>query len=366
MIEKALQQLIEIQNQADPKYFTKGLFPSVRRYNLGLSRADDNVYFTAFILHILKKNRSEWASTPLFEAISSLISKAEQSLKVYRHGKDDISFNFYRKDGFFPNGWLLHRFNNFEPANDADDSSVAFLGLDFGIAKAKELQKKFAFHANGKRNRWVKRIPRNYRYFETYNTWLGTDKLYVDLDFGVLCNILQFVAKYKLEITYHENEAVNFIERAINSGDYLNSSALISAWYPDQAVILYFISKVVKTGYFTFSPKSLNKLKCDALAFQNLFTQPVQKVLIEIALSNMGVKQSTSTVNLTEILNQTDFSIGVVPIFQPWNHELAQGFGGISLLRITYHCPALQLAIWLERAFIDLKSNEKNKKFTQD
>tara|TARA_Y100000782_G_scaffold115436_1_gene158399 strand:+ start:3486 stop:4553 length:1068 start_codon:yes stop_codon:yes gene_type:complete len=355
MVKHALEQLIAIQRTADRQYFQDGLFPSQRKYPvLKLSRPDDNVYFTAYILHILKENREKWNSLDNAVEIANAISKGEQALQVYRHGKDNISFNYYRKDGYFPNGKLLSKHQHFEPANDADDSSVAFLGLDYDKATALQLQEKFAYHANGKRNRWVKRIPKAYRHFETYNTWLGTDRLYVDLDVGVLCNILQFIAKYQLPQTPYEEQAVQFLEKAILSGDYLKKAHLVAAWYPDHAIVVYFISRVVKTGYFTFAPAVLQQLKKDTQQLHSTTSLPVQKMLIETALYNLGLTPPKATVSLEAAQQQTNFSIGIIPIPHPWNSLWAQELGKLNSLRITYHSEALQIALWLERAFLDL------------
>ncbi len=354
VIEQALEILIDIQRKANRDYYHEGIFPSERNYGLlNLSRPDDNVYFTAYILHILKTYKTQWENTSSADRLCDLIAKAEKALEVYRHGNDNVSFNYYRAHGYFPNGKILSKFKHFKPANDADDSSVAFLGLDFERVQAQRLRERFAYHANGERDRWVKRVPKAYRQFKTYNTWLGTDKLYVDLDLGVLCNILQFVAKYRLPISNYELEAVGFLEQAISSGDYLNKSHLIAAWYPDKSVIVYFMSRVLRTGYYNFSQSTKDQLKSDVFNLQAHTPTPVQKMLLESALCHLGYFQSKHTVSLEEVLAQNGFSIGVIPVLHPWNSELAQKLGKYNSLRVTYTCKALQVALWLERVFLN-------------
>ena len=172
-----------------------GNYPSTRYHSLfGFKREEDNVYFVAWINQLLKRHTKDFSGTELKE-VNEITELADKAIHRYRNRYGEETYNFYRPKDWFPNGKLLGRFVLFQPTDDSDDTSIAMRGRAHSKDYARTIKEVYQHQSNGLRGRWIKRIPKKYRKLRFYNTWIGSEGLYVDTDLVVLCNILMFNCK---------------------------------------------------------------------------------------------------------------------------------------------------------------------------
>lgn len=349
-VYQALNTLAELQ-QEERNYFPEGVFPSYRYHRYSFySRPDDNVYFTSFVLIALKKC---WVFfTEQEKALaSSIIEKGEIGLTHYRSRLGDVSYNFYRPDGYFPNGQFLSKKKKYQPTDDADDSCIAFRAKEHSLEEARELKKMLVHRANGKRDRWIKRNPQAYRKLPLYSTWIGTDQLFIDNDLCVLANILAFNQQYNLPLSTEDQASVDFISTAILNGDYLQKNWAISAWYPFYYSIFFQLSEVLGLKGLNFKKPVLHRFTDDLLRYHAKEHDHVRLLFLEQALRNIAVDFDSKVdfsayPSLRNWLNQSSgFTYGVIPLTQPIDGLFSQYLGGQQLLQIHYRCDAQALAM---------------------
>jgi len=352
-VKDILQGLQALQN-SDRAFFPTGVFPSYRYHPIfRYRRADDNVYFTAFILktlhHLLPKLDKEEK-----EITKTIIQSGQEGISNYVSRLGDPTYNFYRKDGYFPNGRVLSKHKRFQPTDDSDDTAIAYRAMDHSMTQAVEAKKLIQKMANGQRDRWCNRSLKRYRKFLAYNTWIGSENLYVDLDICVIANVLCFLEKYDLPISNQDEQSIQLIEQAIQDGNYLKKKWAIAAWYPFEEVIFYQLSEILTSSKFVFSESVISIFKNDLEKYSAKSSLQIKKYLLEIAKKNVGMnsfkKRKHSEIDLNQILHEArKFSYGVIPLLHPLDGLFFQKIGAVKLFQLRYQCDAQVLAITLER-----------------
>ncbi|MFT4986562.1 MAG: hypothetical protein ACI828_002598 [Flavobacteriales bacterium] len=358
-VKTILAELLALQNSF-PKDFPDGIFPSYRYHALVkfYRRADDNVYFTAFVLLTLNK------LLPYFDRANKdialkIIELGEKGLLNYKNRFGDVTYNFYRSDGYFPNGFLLSKFKQFQPTDDADDTAIAYRAKTHSKTDARNAKDQLIRLSNCKRERLLNRGPHIYRNFQAYNTWIGTDTLYVDLDFCVITNVLIFNAKYDLGMVMEDIESIKYLEKSILNGDYLDKKWGLNAWYPFDAVILYQVSELVETGYYDLDQSVITKLLKDTERLYADCENSFAKILLDIALWRMksSHKSTLSDASIDDsFINSVtkSFSYGVIPLLHRIDGTFLQKMGNNRFFQLRYECRAQILALLLEWKTIKL------------
>lgn len=349
-VSKLLERISQLQlgDVAGP---AAGNYPSTRYHRaLPISRVEDNVYFVSWIHQLLNRYKDLLTADDQ-TLLDCMNTKANQSIARYRNRYGDISYNFYRPKAWFPNGRMLSRFTVFQPTDDADDSSIAYRGMLHSPEEAKALKAHYVDQANGAHGKWIKRIPKNYRGIEAYNTWIGSPSLYVDIDLVVLSNVLIFNTRYDLPHVKQDSASINFILQTVTSGEYLSKRWSLAAWYPFPAVILYSLADLSSLNYYPSLLAIVPRLLKDARELQVENADPCTLMLLDSVLMKLGAEPQfvKEDIQLEEYLNNSQsFSFGVIPLTHPWNGITMQWLGSISIFRMYYDCEAQRLAIYLE------------------
>lgn len=358
-MNELLNRLAGLQAK-DGEDIPRGNFPSYRYHAVfrWIRRKEDNVYFVSWILQLLKRCR------PMMSAgdqttIDVLITEGEQAVSQYRNRYGDKSYNFYRPKAWFPNGLFLSRFVRFQPTDDSDDTSIAMRGRAHDREYAQEIKETYQHQSNGLRGRWIARCPKEYRRLRAYNTWIGSEGLFVDFDLVVMANILVFNAQYALGIGEEDRASLDYIDQCLRSGDAWKRSWAVSCWYPTSAVIIYSLADLLETDYYPEIEAHRDRLlqRCtEALDAARMgghngsATADMHETLYSIAyikLSRMKARHAYEPKTSTAA-SQAAFSFGVVPLTHPWDGLVSQWLGGRSLFRMHYECEAQCLAIDLE------------------
>lgn len=350
MISRILTELESLQEK-DSEHILFGNFQSTRYHRLfPIRRKEDNVYFISWINQVLKRLREKMDSEDQI-LVDRITERGEQSIEKYRNRYGDKSYNFYRPKAWFPNGRFLSKFVQFQPTDDSDDSSIAMRGKHHERSYAEEIKKIYQHQSNGLRGRWIKRGPLPYRNYRFYNTWIGSEGLYVDLDLVVLCNILMFNAQYDLGVKEEDRASIELIIKSVKNHEHLNSKWSLSAWYPFDSVILYCLSDLISVGYYADLDELRGQLIGELRSLENTDSSNVDQLLISSALMKLGEqsKYEMDIENLEEfIVRNESFSFGVIPLLHPFNGRLAQYLSKYDLFRMYYRCDAHILSILLE------------------
>ncbi len=359
-IEQLIDRLATLQSAGEDG-IPEGNFKSTRYHALfKFKRDEDNVYFVSWILQLLKRNIEGIPENRLL-TIQQIIFKGEKVIELYRNRYGDKTYNFYRPKAWFPNGRFLHRFKKYQPTDDSDDTSIAMRGKDHDKAYAQEIKDIYIHQSNGLRGRWIKRCPEKYRTLKTYNTWIGSEGLFVDFDFVVMCNILMFNAQYDLGICEQDEESIRYIKMVCQSTDLSKESWAVSCWYPSSQVMRYSLADVIATGYYReLEPlreyviqQSVESIRVGIDGIGRIFKDhlPLEYLLDAISILKLDPSHDIdhSGFQLDGLLKDyQQFTFGVIPLTHPWDGLLSQKLGANKLFRMHYECEAQVVAILLE------------------
>ncbi|MBL4587090.1 MAG: hypothetical protein JKX84_08565, partial [Flavobacteriales bacterium] len=122
--EALLTELQKLQSVGNSIY-PKGVFSSQRYHPfLPYKREDDNLFFTASVVHILQGIASKLTSDEA-KIADEIIAPAKQSFSLFKNKDGLDTFNFWqtKPSRHFPNGRFMHRFKHFQIPDDVDDTS---------------------------------------------------------------------------------------------------------------------------------------------------------------------------------------------------------------------------------------------------
>jgi len=354
-----LQRLKTLQTE-DRSFFPKGIFPSYRYHSiLPYRRADDNVYFTSFILKTLHRFQQDFSQEEK-EIVDQIVSAGTLGIKNYKSRLGDPTYNFYRKDGFFPNGNFLSKHKRFQPTDDADDTAIAYRGVNHEREDAQQAFNLMRKMGNGQRERWCRRSLKPNRKYLTYNTWIGSESLYVDLDICVIANVLAFRDKYNVPLSTQDHQGVALIEKSIQDRSFLQKKWAVAAWYPFDAVIFYQLSEVLRSENYAFKEDTYTIFDKELTNRLSQTKNITKKLLMEIASINLNkkLKKHHETLDICAYLEETKkFSYGVIPLLHPYEGKFFQRLSATKIFQLKYQCDAQVLTILLERILLDRRIN---------
>ncbi len=351
MCVEILNRLESLQYQDSNSVFY-GNYLSIRYHRyFPISRNEDNIYFVSWVNQLLRRNRDS-IDVESRLIVDRIYERGEKAIHQYRNRYGELSYNFYRPNNWFPNGRFLSKFVGFQPTDDSDDTSIAMRGKHHDTVYAKEIKEIYRHQSNGLRGRYIKRGPRQFRRKRFYNTWIGSEELYVDLDLVVLCNILMFNAEYDQGISEEDLASLEVLVESVNSSLHLTKKWSLSAWYPFASVILYCIADLISVEAYIELDGIRDKIIADLYCLEeDSELGPTEKLLVENALMKLGrlPKEKFLVGDIDSFIHEAKgFSFGVIPLLHPWNGRLAQFISSFSLFRMYYRCDAQNLAIVLE------------------
>lgn len=351
-----MEEVLEILNRLKAEQYSSchehsGNVPSTRYHPLfPITRQEDNVYFISWINQCLRRYRHLLSETES-EQVDEFLSLADESILNYRNRYGGPSYNFYRPKSWFPNGRLLGRFGRFQPTDDSDDTSIAFRGRMHSREEALAVKDLYIHQANNQRGRRIARCPKGYRDIPFYNTWIGSEGLFIDMDVMVLCNVLTFNAQYDLGISEQDDASCEVIKRAFLSRELFHEPWSLACWYPFEEVLLYGLTDLLITDYYP-ALSELRQWLIDELKTRSEAGLPegASGLLLRNSSLKIGLQETQALAsNLSETLSQsTNFTFGVIPITHPWDGRFFQWLGGKLSFRMHYRCDAQVIALYWE------------------
>ena len=294
MIEELLAKISRLQSAGEPK-FQQGLFRARRYYPyLSLRREDDNLFFTALTLAVLKDVKAD-LEYELRQVVGVMEQMALSNYHRYRVERDGTQVYQFWPEGrnrHFPNGHLLHRFKKFKSPPDADDTALAYQTFPHSLEEAACLQVYLQQFANGSR-KWNQKVPPEFNLPKVYSTWMGTGAMPIEFDLVVMCNLLRTFRQYDLPVNEYDRATLDFIHRMIGSGFYLERPFVAAPWYPSALTIHFHLVKLasgpgIPDQWHAWLVEHLELLRPLARGF-------MQKILWNCSAARLG--QPVQTVN---------------------------------------------------------------------
>lgn len=317
-------------------------------------REEDNIFYPASIAFVLLQQMDKLSSSQA-DTVNRIVNGIRANYPYYSGLQLEYTYNFYciRPDRHFPNGYILSRIKHFRLPEDADDTSLVSLTLDnLSTETIQTLHQKFAQHANLSRKQ-IQDVDPRYASLPFYTTWLDSGKMPMDLDICVICNMLSFVFKHKLELNAQDKASLEVLRRAIESNDLVNNSFYISGSYARPSILFYHLARLCA---FMENP-------ADHLDIKNLVriihtqwqvsTGFMDRLLISIALMKLGQPTEQLSWNIDDPKLKKEFkqfAFFIAPMGTGTHSAFLNRLKSKRIVHILYRNEAFYYTLLLEHA----------------
>ncbi|TLX75211.1 hypothetical protein E9993_09930 [Labilibacter sediminis] len=340
-----LKKIREQQANKNNTIFNYGIFPSYRSNKiLGISRPDDNIFYSAATLYILKSliPKLTLEEKTIIEEIEKDLSP---NFKAYIDKYERNSYNFWQKKEHkhFPNGRILNKLNKFKLPDDMDTTSMIHMITGTPAEHALKTKLILPNHAN-KTNLTIKNGHPQLKHFKAYSTWFGKN-MPIEFDVCVISNILLWVNKYSFELNQWDKASIQLLIKTISDSLYFKSPFRSAPEYPKIEIILYHLCRLASQTPYLNSVKHI--LIDDLQKVHSESTSDFSKLIIQSSLLKLGHKTTiTSVANISiETRNYWWFTAGLLSVYSA---PLIKVLAPQELFHFRYTCPAFNLALIFE------------------
>lgn len=366
-VEDILLELRNLQSEGCATY-PKGIFPSQRYHPfLPYRRDDDNLFFTASIVHILQGVQARMSATEA-QLAHEIIANALPSYSLSKNKDGVDTYNFWQTNPskHFPNGIFMHRFKHFQIPDDVDDTALVLLTEHASKERVGLLREKLKLHANLAHKKAYNPLPA-YRNLKCYSTFFGK-KMYIEFDICVLSNLMRVILKhFSDDLNEFDHHTLKFITQAILNDEHNSHPFRTAPNYPTIELILYHVSRLIPLlpeNYRTLIEENIeNEL------FRKLIdAQGMNKVILESAMMKLTGKlpeltghrmpigsggampdQNYSTDELLDDEKFFFFHAGMITAFE---NRMAQSMADLPFFHLRYASKALNGALLVENMLL--------------
>lgn len=349
-----LKLITEAQSYNDID-FPNGGFKTFRKSNWSSQfKIDENSFYTALILF----NLNQYANRMSKEDQHMLKQMNEKAIPYFNlfKNKNKPSYNFWPKYPpiIFPNGGWLNHFNaSGALPDDIDDGSMIQLALknDSNYSFAIALKNEFIPFVNTS-SKTTKGFYSKYKNQKVYSTWLG-NKMPVDIDMSVLCNSLLLSEVYELPLHKIDSNTYNLLIQLVKEVKHLKDPAYVSPHYENSATILYHLSRLYKYSHYAPYKLIKDQLVHDTQMCLSNAHFPLEKLLLQNALLNLGEKGAYLLADNPNNLQHNDYSLFIANLATLFPNPLKRGFTQSKFFRYSYYCYPFNLSVWLENYYLN-------------
>lgn len=350
-VDAILRKFQKLQSEGNSIY-PKGLFPSQRYHPiLPYKREDDNLFFTASVVHILQELSSKMSDIEVGIA-DGIIESARPTYSLFRNKDGPDTYNFWqtRPSRHFPNGRLMHRSEHFQIPDDVDDTSLVFLTENATEERVGKLREKLPHHANLAYKKAFNPLPK-YQDLKIYSTFFGK-KMYIEFDICVLSNLMRLILKhFKDELNEYDKDTLHFITEVIVNDEHIDLPFYSAPNYPTTILILYHVTRLIaylpKEYAEKIESKVINDLK---KLIEN--TTGMNRILLESSLLKLGQSPSSTQQDTAKLTSDKDFFFFHAGMITAFENTLAQRLANRSFFHLRYRCEALNWALLLENQLL--------------
>lgn len=286
-VNRLLAELSGMQSRGSELY-PPGIFPSQRyQPHLGIVREDDNVFFTACIVHILQGIDCLFTVQERSVA-DGIIERALAAYPRYRNKDGLDTYNYWRTrpSGHFPHGRFMHRFEHFRIPDDVDDTSLVFLTENAPKERVARLREKLKGHSNLAYRQARNTLP-EYRELKVYSSFIGKN-MYIDFDVCVLSNLMRLILRhFRDDLNEYDRDSLHFICEVVRKGQYRDMPYRVAPQYSTTVLILYHLLRLLPVLPEEFSDIG-PIVQEDAGRLHGSLPLGMEKLLLENALLGTG------------------------------------------------------------------------------
>jgi hypothetical protein len=290
MISSLLQNIQLLQSKGD-QYFLPGHFRAYRYYSpWGLARPDDNLFYTALTLSVLK-NIGPILNADQRLMVAEMIQRAQANYPLFSVEREGTTVYQFWREGqrhHFPYGRILYRFRKFKSPPDIDDTALAYLTYPHTSVQMAKVQEYVQPFSNGIR-KWNPKLPTHFNLPKVYSTWMGSGAMPIEFDMVAMSNLLRAFHHYKLALNDYDEATLAYICLLIQSGYYLEEPFYAAPWYPSPIVIHYQMVKLWhETRYDQLEairPYLIAQLK----QLKTLAQEPMEHILCQSSAMRLGI-----------------------------------------------------------------------------
>ncbi|TDX00986.1 hypothetical protein EDB95_2017 [Dinghuibacter silviterrae] len=287
LIAQCLHRLAVQQLRKDSFYYA-GMFRTYRTWaaSPGTLREDNAIFYTGLIVFTLRQ--LEPLLTEGERAVcDSIVTRALKAYPYFRNANGRPTFNFWPTDHpvFFPNATVLSRFRRSKQiTDDLDDTSILWLGAGIPDSTARRLQVLMDAHAAGPGHR-ANSTYRAVRDLPAYSAWFGI-RTPIELDAGVVANVLYFLRDRGLTPDAHDSASVRFLAYVVQKRKYWTDPAFASTYYPRTPVLLYHLARFM--GRFPDLDAYRGQVKADLREAMAGAKDGMDRVILGTSLLRLG------------------------------------------------------------------------------
>ncbi|MCF8464601.1 MAG: hypothetical protein K9G41_07165 [Flavobacteriales bacterium] len=350
-VEDLLLELKQLQSKGDSIY-QKGIFPSQRHHPfLPYKREDDNLFFTASVVHILQGVNIHFSEVEK-SLVDEMIADAKTCYRLFKNKDGLDTYNFWqtKPSRHFPNGKFMHRFKHFQIPDDVDDTALVFLTENVPKERVAQLRERLKKHANLAYKRAFNPL-KEYRNLKCYSTFFG-EKMYIEFDLCVLSNLMRVVLPYfKDELNEYDRNTLAFITDSIMNDEH-NSLPFYSAPnYPTTELILYHVSRLIPLLPLEYKTKIESKIKAD-IQLQLKNALGMNKVMLENAALKLNLEIESNAATSAEALNDKSFFFFHAGMITAFENGVAQKMANSPIFHLRYTSKALNRALLIENIIL--------------
>jgi hypothetical protein len=347
-VEKLLLDLRRLQSTGNSVY-PKGTFPSQRYHPLlPYQREDDNLFFTASVVHILQ-GLSDHFTVSERALVNQIIAEALNSYSLFQNKDGLDTYNFWqtKPSRHFPNGRFMHRFKHFQIPDDVDDTALVYLTENASKERVAQLREKLKKHANLSYKRAFNPLEK-YRDLKCYSTFFGK-KMYIEFDVCVLSNLMRLILSHfhEDELNEYDNDTLFFITEVIKNDEHVALPFYSAPNYPTTELILYHVSRLIPLLPSEFRIRIEEKVKASILSrLKN--ASGMNQVMLENAALKLNLKIESSGTILPDSINDDSFFFFHAGMITAFENPVSQKLAKNSIFHLRYASKALNGALLIE------------------
>lgn len=335
------------------------MFPSQRVHPfLPYRREDSNIFYPALIAFTLQPLLGEFAPEERKKVVG-LIEGVKANFPAYESLRAPGLYNFYRTNPPepYPNGVFLRHYKHFRLAEDADDTvMISTLLEELPEERLEWLREELVRFSNLKGARLRHPLPA-YSAIPAHGVWLGTGAMPVEVDVCVLCNILYFTARKGRAFNTTDLASLDFIRRALVTGDLFQHPFLLSYYYPDPTVILYHIARLWSA--LEHPGRYLPGREIVAALWRRLEEVGdalIPRIMLDSALLKLGQEPPMFSYAMEELeVAAQRFPFFIAPMLAGTRSKTLNSWAQRRIFQVDYRCEAYFFALAVEYEMIKQK-----------
>jgi len=350
-IEELLRKLRSEQSKGNSIY-PKGIFPSQRYHPfLPYKREDDNLFFTASVVHILQGLNERFTASER-TLVDEIIAEAKSSYPLFQNKDGLDTYNFWqtKPSRHFPHGIFMHRFKHFQIPDDVDDTALVYLSENASKERVSQLREKLKKHANLAYKRAFNPLEK-YRDLKCYSTFFGK-AMYIEFDICVLSNLMRVIlTHFKDNLNEYDHDTLKFITECIVNDEHNTLPFYSAPNYPTIELILYHLSRLIPLLPSEYKIKIEEKIKADIQSMLKRVSG-MNKVTLESAALKLNLEIESNDSASANVLNDESFFFFHAGMITAFENSVAQKLAQNSFFHLRYTSKALNWALLIENRIL--------------